>query len=179
MSRIQSHPSPLGPLYALSSDQGVVALGWSELAIRRLTSRPGISGDPHGLGAALASWFAGDLTALDALPIDPIGTAYQRRVWDRLRALPAGQTTSYGALARELRTSARAVGNANARNPVALIVPCHRVIGSDGALTGYAYGLSRKAWLLDHEAAPAQEDSPASRSQRMAAPAPSARRVPA
>jgi methylated-DNA-[protein]-cysteine S-methyltransferase len=103
---------------------------------------------------ALERYFAGDLGALSALTTAAEGTDYQRRVWRRLRDIPAGQTRSYEQIARALGdTSARAVGAANGRNPVALVVPCHRVIGSDGALTGYAGGLERKRWLLEHEGA--------------------------
>jgi methylated-DNA-[protein]-cysteine S-methyltransferase len=108
--------------------------------------------NPLGATALLGRYFAGDLTAIDALPVNPGGTAYQRRVWDALRTIPAGQTRSYGQLAAQLGdTHARAVGHANSLNPIAIVVPCHRVIGADATLTGYAGGLARKRWLLDHE----------------------------
>jgi methylated-DNA-[protein]-cysteine S-methyltransferase len=108
--------------------------------------------DPLGATGLLERYFSGDLTAIDALPVDPGGTAFQRRVWDALRTIPAGQTRSYGQLAAQLGDAhARAVGHANSLNPIAIVVPCHRVIGADATLTGYAGGLARKRWLLDHE----------------------------
>jgi methylated-DNA-[protein]-cysteine S-methyltransferase len=100
----------------------------------------------------LDEYFVGARTAFD-LDLDPRGTPFQLRVWQALRAIPYGETVSYAELARSvgLPTGARAVGHANARNPHAVIVPCHRVIGADGSLTGYAGGEARKRWLLDHE----------------------------
>jgi len=102
----------------------------------------------------LGAYFAGELTDFD-LRLAPHGTDFQRRVWAALRTIPYGTTTSYGELAAELGNpgASRAVGLANGRNPIAIIVPCHRVIGSDGTLTGYGGGLDRKRWLLDHEQA--------------------------
>lgn len=85
------------------------------------------------------------------LPLSPMGTAFQKRVWTALRAIPAGETRSYADLAAALATSPRAVGRANALNPICLIVPCHRVIGKDGSLTGFAFGEKLKASLLSHE----------------------------
>jgi methylated-DNA-[protein]-cysteine S-methyltransferase len=104
--------------------------------------------------AALARYFAGDARALDAVPVDAGGTPFQRAVWDALREIPAGEVRSYGALAARLGRAgaARAVGGACARNPVAVLVPCHRAVASTGALTGFAFGLDRKRWLLAHEA---------------------------
>jgi methylated-DNA-[protein]-cysteine S-methyltransferase len=104
--------------------------------------------------AQLADYFAGRRTDFE-LPLALDGTDFQRRVWAELCQIPYGDTISYGQLALRVGKpgSARAVGLANGRNPVAIIVPCHRVIGSDGKLTGYGGGLDRKAWLLDHEAA--------------------------
>ena len=109
--------------------------------------------DAGGYGASIRAYLAGDLTALDDIPVDTGGTPFQQKVWQALRRIPAGETRSYGDVARALRRprAVRAVGTANGRNPVALIVPCHRVIGSDGSLTGYAGGLERKRWLLRHE----------------------------
>lgn len=108
---------------------------------------------PEALTAPLARFFAGELAAIDALPVRTNGTAFQRRVWAALRRIPAGRTSSYGALAAAIGapTASRAVGLANGANPIAIVVPCHRVIGSDGGLTGYGGGLARKRWLLDHE----------------------------
>lgn len=101
----------------------------------------------------LEAYFAGDLTAIDALDVDPAGTEFQRQVWAELRRIPAGATISYKELAARIgRPSAtRAVGLANGANPVAIVIPCHRVIGANGALTGYGGGLDRKRWLLAHE----------------------------
>jgi methylated-DNA-[protein]-cysteine S-methyltransferase len=110
---------------------------------------------PAAVTTALAAYFAGDLTAVDRLETATAGTDFQREVWAALRGIPAGQTLSYGALAARLGRprAVRAVGLANGANPVGLVVPCHRVIGADGALTGYAGGVERKRWLLAHEAA--------------------------
>ena len=102
---------------------------------------------------ALRRYFGGDLAALDAVPAELNGTPFQKSVWQALRRIPPGATISYGELARRIGqpTSVRAVGAANGANPVAVIVPCHRVIGSNGTLTGYGGGLDRKRWLLAHE----------------------------
>jgi methylated-DNA-[protein]-cysteine S-methyltransferase len=103
--------------------------------------------------AQLSAYFDGDLQQF-SLPLAPEGTAFQQTVWSALRRIPYGSTTTYGALAASLgvRGAARAVGAANRLNPLAIVVPCHRVIGSDGRLTGYAGGLERKSFLLAHEA---------------------------
>jgi len=154
--------TPLGPAHALAHDGKLCALQLAtmrfrsssllsrmeQLDVRRIT-------DPAGVATALAGYFRGDLAALDAIEVDPTGTSFQRRVWAALRAIPHGETTSYGALARQLGmpTASRAVGAANGANPIWIVVPCHRVIGSSGALTGYAGGLDVKRWLLEHERA--------------------------
>lgn len=103
---------------------------------------------------ALARYFKGDLHAIDKLPVAKIGTLFQRRAWAALRRIKPGETRSYGEQARSIGrpSAARAVGRANALNPNAIIVPCHRVRGAAGDLTGYGGGLERKQWLLDHEA---------------------------
>jgi len=100
----------------------------------------------------MRAYFAGDLTDFD-LPIELRGTEFQRRVWGALQDIPYGETISYGELARWVGNpkASRAVGLANGRNPVAIVVPCHRVIGANGSLTGYGGGLERKVWLLEHE----------------------------
>ena len=109
--------------------------------------------NPSGIVTALAAYFDGDIRAIDSLPIATEGTAFQKSVWHALRGIPAGQTISYGELARRLGKPAavRAVGLANGANPIGVVVPCHRVIGANGSLTGYGGGLERKRWLLDHE----------------------------
>jgi methylated-DNA-[protein]-cysteine S-methyltransferase len=108
---------------------------------------------PVAIQYALRDYFAGDLTAIDAIPVATNGTPFQRDVWAALRGIRPGTTLSYGALARQLGRpkSVRAVGLANGANPVAIVVPCHRVIGTDGSLTGYGGGIDRKRWLLAHE----------------------------
>jgi O-6-methylguanine DNA methyltransferase len=109
---------------------------------------------PAAIIAALDAYFAGDLAALDGVAVATGGTDFQRSVWAALRQIPAGQTSGYGALAARIGKpgAARAVGLANGMNPVGIVVPCHRVIGASGALTGYAGGVERKRWLLAHEA---------------------------
>jgi methylated-DNA-[protein]-cysteine S-methyltransferase len=104
---------------------------------------------------ALQAYFAGDMTALASLPTATNGTDFQRRVWDELRRIPVGDTISYGTLAVRIGRpgAARATGLANGANPIAIVVPCHRVIGADASLTGYGGGLDRKRWLLAHERA--------------------------
>ena len=108
---------------------------------------------PAAVRAAVEGYFAGDLTALDGLAVRTNGTDFQRAVWAALRAIPAGETRTYGQLAAAIGSprAVRAAGLANGQNPIAIVVPCHRVVGADGALTGYAGGLERKRWLLEHE----------------------------
>ena len=109
---------------------------------------------PSEAASVLRAFFAGDLKAIDRLKTATGGTAFQRKVWAALRAIPARRTVSYGELAArlDLPNAARAVGLANGANPIAIVVPCHRVIGANGALTGYGGGIARKRWLLAHEA---------------------------
>jgi methylated-DNA-[protein]-cysteine S-methyltransferase len=111
--------------------------------------------DPAGHVSRLRAYFDGDLDALDPIPVKAHGTPFQLEVWRALRKLRRGETTSYGALATAIGRpgASRAVGLANGRNPIAIVVPCHRVIGADGTLTGYGGGLDRKRWLLEHERA--------------------------
>jgi O-6-methylguanine DNA methyltransferase len=108
---------------------------------------------PDTTKRALEAYFAGDTEALADIPVATGGTPFQRDVWNALRAIPAGATTSYGRLAAQLGRpgASRAVGAANGANPIAIVVPCHRVVGSTGTLTGYAGGLAHKQWLLAHE----------------------------
>ena len=109
--------------------------------------------DPAGAVSALRAYFAGNLQAVDTLDVDPMGTPFQLRVWTALRSVPAGRTASYTDIARAIGapTATRAVGAANGANPIAIVVPCHRIIGSGGSLVGYGGGLDRKRWLLEHE----------------------------
>ncbi len=112
---------------------------------------------PENLGIkdTLLAYFSGDLKSLDNLAVRTAGTAFQQRVWAQLRKIPPGETISYGELAKRIGqpSASRAVGLANGSNPIAIVVPCHRVIGSTGELTGYGGGIERKRWLLKHEAA--------------------------
>lgn len=109
--------------------------------------------NPGGLTDAIESYFAGDLNAIENLPVQTAGTPFQREVWRALREIPCGTTVSYGQLARQIGRPAavRAVGLANGANPVGIVIPCHRVIGAGGSLTGYGGGIDRKCWLLKHE----------------------------
>jgi methylated-DNA-[protein]-cysteine S-methyltransferase len=123
------------------------------LAARYPDPRLVLARDPFGFSSRLRAYLAGELTAIDDIPVETGGTSFQRRVWMALRRIPPGRALSYAALARRVGrpTATRAVGAANGRNPVSIVVPCHRLIGSDASLTGYAGGLARKRWLLLHE----------------------------
>ena len=109
--------------------------------------------DPGGAVGVLRRYFAGDLQSLDEIKVELNGTSFQKNVWLALRTVKAGTTMSYAQLAKRVGSPAavRAVGAANGANPVAVVLPCHRIIGSDGSLTGYGGGIHRKRWLLDHE----------------------------
>jgi len=111
--------------------------------------------NPGDLTLALAAYFEGELGILEHLPVETGGTPFQREVWRALREIPCGATLSYSELARRIDrpTAVRAVGRANGSNPVAVVVPCHRVVGQGGSLTGYGGGIERKHWLLAHEGA--------------------------
>jgi methylated-DNA-[protein]-cysteine S-methyltransferase len=109
--------------------------------------------DPQGFSSKIRAYLAGDFSTLNDIPVNAGGTEFQQLVWQGLRGIPLGATLTYGELATKLGkpTASRAVGMANSLNPVAIVVPCHRVIGANAKLTGYAGGLSRKQWLLEHE----------------------------
>jgi methylated-DNA-[protein]-cysteine S-methyltransferase len=148
--------TPIGPLTLVASDRAVTGLYFA--GDRRAADARARSSAPDGsiLGraeAALDAYFAGRASRFE-LPLAPLGTDFQRAVWAALVAIPYGATATYADIARAVGRpdAVRAVGAANGRNPISVIVPCHRVIGSDGSLTGYAGGLDRKAWLLTHEA---------------------------
>jgi methylated-DNA-[protein]-cysteine S-methyltransferase len=130
-------------------------LGFLARRFRKGAFRLESARNPGGLTSAIAAYFEGDLAAIDNLPVEGDGTAFQRHVWDELRRIPCGSTLSYGEMARHIGKPAavRAVGLANGANPIGVVVPCHRVIGSDGSLTGYGGGIERKRWLLAHEGA--------------------------
>lgn len=155
-------PSPLGTIHLAVTSKGLCALDFdSEARLRKQVQRthPGarieLGDGARPAALRLAAYFDGDLHALKGLATDLVGTAFQKEVWAALLSLKPGQTKSYGELAAAIGRPAavRAVGGANARNPVALVVPCHRVIAADGTLGGYRAGLRRKAWLLRHEGA--------------------------
>ena len=163
---LASIPSPLGALQVIHDGAGVLrALDFPEYEARLhrlLRLHYGVHGytlapkpAPRALESALDAFFAGDVEAIDSLVVRTGGTEFQRLVWAALRRIPASTTTTYGQLAAAIgRPDAiRAVGLANGANPVAIVVPCHRVIGSGGSLTGYGGGLERKRWLLAHERA--------------------------
>jgi methylated-DNA-[protein]-cysteine S-methyltransferase len=161
---IDQLPTPLGTTLLVSDAAGVLrALDFADHETRMLrllrlhygavTLQPGRA--PPQVREALARYFAGELTALREISWHTAGTQFQRTVWRALTHIAAGTTTTYGTLARTLGVpnAARAVGLANGSNPVSIVVPCHRVIGADGKLTGYGGGLHRKQWLLCHEGA--------------------------
>ena len=156
--------TPIGELLIVADRSGNLrAVDWTdyEPRMRRLLRlhygengfqlQPGRA--PDALGKAIGSYFTGDLRSIDALPVQTAGTSFQRSVWSELRKIPSGATVSYAKLAERIaRPSAvRAVGLVNGANPIGIVVPCHRVVGSDGSLTGYGGGLERKRWLLEHE----------------------------
>jgi methylated-DNA-[protein]-cysteine S-methyltransferase len=150
-------PSPVGPLTIVAREGGVTGLYMDAQRHAPDAAEFGLPGDPADepfatAVAQLSAYFAGTLTEFD-LPLAPEGTPFQRKVWEGLRAIPYGETVSYGELARRIGRPAasRAVGLANGRNPIAIVVPCHRVVGSDGSLTGYGGGLDRKLFLLTLE----------------------------
>jgi methylated-DNA-[protein]-cysteine S-methyltransferase len=160
--------TPVGPMALVHDGQGLLWAAEFRADPRRIqtslnrfameTVQPGLAALPAAIASAFRAYFAGELHALDRLPTGSFGSPFERAVWAELRRIPPGQTRSYGDIARALGgaatgsgPNARAVGTANGRNPLAIVVPCHRVIGADGRLTGYAGGLETKAWLLAHE----------------------------
>ena len=165
-------PTPLGDMLALASDEGLCALEFTtvtgrargEERLTRLNARLQRWFPPHEIVERetatiratrrwLTAYFDGTAAASGGLPLDMRGAPFEKRVWLALQTIQPGETTSYGAIAQALGSAgaSRAVGAANGANPVAIIVPCHRVIGSTGSLTGYGGGLDRKTWLIDHE----------------------------
>jgi methylated-DNA-[protein]-cysteine S-methyltransferase len=166
--------SPLGRIVIAARAGRLCALEFGRArTMRQARSRyPGAplrrARDPFGFSTRIRAYLAGDLAAVDRIPVETGGTAFQRRVWRALRRIPSGRTLTYGALARALRrgAAARAVGAANGRNPVSIVIPCHRLIGGDASLTGYGGGLWRKRWLLRHEGALSVTAPPAGRRGR-------------
>jgi methylated-DNA-[protein]-cysteine S-methyltransferase len=153
--------SPMGPLTLVASNAGLRAVLWPKDDPGRVPLGEMTETTDHPVLVAavdqLSEYLAGDRQSFD-LPLDPIGTDFQQAAWMALRAIPYGTTVSYGEQAAAMgdKRKARAVGAANGRNPISIIVPCHRVVGSDGSLTGFAGGLESKQWLLEHESKIAQ-----------------------
>ncbi|MBX5481769.1 MAG: methylated-DNA--[protein]-cysteine S-methyltransferase [Myxococcaceae bacterium] len=151
LSRVDS---PIGILTLAVSGRGLHALhlGADGLEPFKEPTRE-VKRPPREIAEALEAYFGGALRAIDDVPVCAEGTPFQHRVWDALRTIPAGQTWTYGHLAHAIGhpTAVRAVGAANGRNPVAIVVPCHRVIAANGTLHGYGGGLDKKRWLLQHE----------------------------
>jgi methylated-DNA-[protein]-cysteine S-methyltransferase len=153
--------SPIGEILLVCEEAALVALDFQDFEERLyrdlgrrhrgLEVKPGAAA--RSIREPIRRYFDGDRTALDRIPVRAGGTPFQERVWAALRRIPFGETVSYGTLARRLQVprAYRAVGLANGSNPISIVVPCHRVIGSDGTLTGYGGGLERKRWLLQHE----------------------------
>lgn len=158
---IDTLPSAIGDILLVSDGVSLCALDFADYETRLLTLlnkrfaavtlEP--CANPQGFSDRLRAYLAGDLHSFDTVPVNPGGTAFQRQVWIALRQIPAGTVATYGELAAKLGkpTAYRAVGMANSLNPVAIAQPCHRVVGTNGQLTGYAGGLERKQWLLHHE----------------------------
>jgi len=157
-------PSPVGDLHLVLDPEGRLRAldfhGFDERMHRLLARQYGTvalrpAEAPARLAQALAAYFAGEFDALDGIETKTAGTPFQEATWAALRTIRPGQTMSYGALAARLGNpkASRAVGLANGANPVAIVVPCHRVIGANGTLTGFGGGIERKRWLLAHEAA--------------------------
>ncbi len=160
--------TPIGKVVLAETGGVLCALDFEETrepVLGRLQRRFGgfqLSRGAPVLRDRVAAYFGGELDALDALAVEPGGTVFQQQVWSALRRIPVGTTTSYGKLAAAIGRPAavRAVGMANSRNPIAVVIPCHRVIGSNGSLTGYAAGIERKRWLLQHEGFYVQSELP-------------------
>jgi methylated-DNA-[protein]-cysteine S-methyltransferase len=161
MFHVTTIDSPVGELRLIASERGLRAILWGSEDAARIASIDDaelVEGTTPLLDEAvrqLEEYFAGTRREFD-LPLDPLGTPFQQSAWMVLRSIPYGQTISYGQQASRLGdpNKARAVGAANGKNPLSIVVPCHRVIGSGGQLTGFAAGLDVKSWLLDHERQP-------------------------
>lgn len=154
MPSIERLPTPVGLLTVVTDPAALLAIYFGDAPASDAPSD--IPSPLHAdVIARLTAYFSGDRTAIDAIPVAPAGTAFQRAVWLTLRRIPAGATWSYRQLAERVGRPAaiRAVGAANGANPIPIVLPCHRVIGSDGRLVGYGGGMDRKKWLLAHEGA--------------------------
>ena len=147
--------SPIGPLTLTWNDAGLTGVYFADSDEGQLRARGHAIADT-AYPAAFDAYFAGEFAALERLPLVYAGTAFQEKVWRALRRIRPGQTQSYAQLAKSIghERASRAVGTANGRNPLPIVVPCHRVIAAGGLLGGYGGGLERKRWLLRHEGAP-------------------------
>jgi methylated-DNA-[protein]-cysteine S-methyltransferase len=150
--------TPLGKIVLAARNGKLVMLEFEDTGrvdLDRFINENGVkeTGDPYGFSEAIRNYFAGRADAICALPVEVEGTPFQQKVWLALRDIPFGSTVSYGQLAAKIGSpnGSRAVGITNGRNRIALVLPCHRVVGGDGSLTGYAGGLARKEWLIRHE----------------------------
>jgi methylated-DNA-[protein]-cysteine S-methyltransferase len=158
---LDSIESPIGTILIVVDDGQLCSLDYSDYELRMMKLLERRYGpvhftsvaDPGGFSSHVRDYFTGDLHALDTIPVNTGGTPFQQHVWLALRSIPSGTTMTYGALATQIGKAGayRAVGAANGLNPVAIVLPCHRVVGADASLTGYAGGLDRKQWLLEHE----------------------------
>lgn len=148
MKTVCRYESPVGTLFLAAVEDGV-----TDISVRPVEGSEGMSPVLQRLISLLDAYFAGQNPDFSQLPLAPAGTEFRRRVWVALRAIPYGATSSYGQIAGEIgcRGGARAVGGACGANPLLIVVPCHRVLGSDGRLTGFSAGMERKKWLLAHE----------------------------
>lgn len=157
-----NYPSPIGPLYVVCKEQGIVGL-WMEGQKYFCPIKETIKSDEeHPLLAEARAWldsyFKGEKPPIRKLQLAPEGSEFRQEVWKMLCEIPYGEVTTYGEIAKQIAAkqgkksmSAQAVGGAVGHNPISIIIPCHRVVGTDGSLTGYAGGISRKIWLLDYE----------------------------
>ncbi len=156
-------PSPIGDVAMVIADESLEVLDFVDgngrleglLARRYPAGLRRSDSDPSGIAGKIAAYFEGELGTIDGIGARPRGTPFQQTVWKALRTIPRGSTLTYGELARRIGQpkAFQAVGQANGRNPVSIVVPCHRVIGAGGAMTGYGGGIERKVWLLRHEGA--------------------------
>ena len=144
-----NYESPLGVISITATTEKIIELSFVERALPVSSSIPGVL---QSCLRQIDAYFQGELTEF-SVDLEPEGTDFQKRVWRQLEKIPFAETASYGDVARSIGkpTACRAVGGANGKNPIAIIVPCHRVIGSNGTLTGYGSGIWRKEWLLEHE----------------------------